>query len=75
MTPIHLRFDMMEKAKRDFLLKKAKVKMSRGNAALAICPTFSFSHCARKSILYVCISIPSLQRDNSIDIYTLPCVK
>ena len=62
MTPTHLRFDMMKKAKRDFLLKKAKLQMSRGNATLTICPTFSFPHCVHKSILYVCISIPSLQR-------------
>ena len=33
------------------------------STTLFICPTFSFSLCVHKSILYVCISIPTLQVD------------
>ena len=34
------------------------------NATVSIHPTFSLPYCAHKSVLYICISIPSLQIDH-----------
>ena len=43
-------------------------------AAFSICPTLSFPHCAHKSILYIWISIPSLQIGSSVPFFWIPCI-
>ena len=38
-------------------------------AAFSVCPTLSFPHCVYSSVLYICISIPSLQIGSSIPFF------
>ena len=36
------------------------------SATLSVHPTFSFPHCVRKSVLYICVSIAALQISSSV---------
>ena len=41
---------------------------------LSFPPALSLPHCAHKSILYICISIPSLQIDSSVSFFYIPYI-
>ena len=40
--------------------------------SLSVCPTLSFPCCVHKSVLYICLSITSLQIDSSISFLQIP---
>ena len=42
------------------------------NATFSICPALSFSHCVHTSILYICVSILSLQIGSSVLLSRFP---
>ena len=39
------------------------------DATFSICPILSLPHCAQKSVLYICVSIPSLKISSSIPFF------
>ena len=44
------------------------------SAALSVGPTLCFPHCVRKSVLCVCICVPSLQTGSSVLFFELPYI-
>ena len=44
------------------------------NAPLSMCPTLFFPHCVHMSLLYICISIPSLNIGSPAPLFWIPYI-